>query len=271
MSQTNIKYSRTIFYRIVCRDLNIKDCFVGNTFDFRRRLYDHKCKSEHSILNGPNSMLYYFVRRHGGWQNFEMILINTQACEGVLDVRRIKSEYIKEFNAGLQGPMRPLPDVKQEEPAASNISEQATTPPKKTEKGKQTEAVEVVALTTRVDELPKQPKQTKPSKPPNVLAPPIEGRPDTSVIRAERRRTGWQDDVVQCVACNCYVNKYQASRHNTTNKHKKALATEAAEVFSFQYPAGGASLIDTTTVYPAVPVVVADVESDAINNVVLAE
>ena len=205
-------------------------------------------------------MLYYFVRRHGGWQNFEMILINTQACEGVLDVRRIKAGYIKEFNAGLQGPMRPLPDVKQEEPAASHISEQTTPPPKKTLKGKQTEAVEVVALTTRVDELPKQPKPTKPSKPPNVLAAPVEGRPDTSVIRAERRRTGWQDDVVQCVACNCYVNKYQASRHNTTNKHKKALATEAAEVFSFQYPAGGASLVDTTRVYPAVPVVVADVE-----------
>ena len=241
MPRTDIDYSKTSFYRIVCRDLNIKDCYVGYTTDFRRRKSEHKRKSKLSILNGPDSMMYYFVGRNGGWDNFDMVLIKHQACEGSLDAHRIRLEYMEEFNAGLHGPMRPLPDVKQEDPATSTIPEQQpskqTAPPKKVKKGEQTEAVESVvvstrvdeprqslALSTKVDELPKQPKPTKPSKSPNVLAALIEGRPDMTEIPLERRQPGWENHAYLCVICNCYVHKSHVLRHYGTPKHKKALA-----------------------------------------------
>ena len=29
-------YSKTHFYKIVCKDLNIKDCYVGHTIKFQK-------------------------------------------------------------------------------------------------------------------------------------------------------------------------------------------------------------------------------------------
>ena len=241
MPRTDIDYSKTSFYRIVCRDLNVKACYVGHTTDFRRRKSEHKRKSKERILNGPNSMMYYFVGRNGGWDNFEMVLIKTQACEGSLDAHRIRLEYMNEFKAELHGPMRPIPVFEYEESAISTIPEQQpskqTAPPKKVKKEKKTEAVEIVAvstrvdeprqsraLSTRVDELPKQPKPTKPSEPPTVLAALIEGRPDMTEVPLERRPPGWEKHAYLCVLCNCYVHKYHELRHYGTPKHKKALA-----------------------------------------------
>ena len=124
MPRIDIDYSKTHFYKVVCRDLNIKDCFVGYTTDFKSRTSEHKRQSQKSILNGPNSMLYYFVGQHGGWDNFQMVLIKTRECEGSLDAHRIRLEYMEEFNAKLHGPMRPLTNVKQEDTTHSNIPEQ---------------------------------------------------------------------------------------------------------------------------------------------------
>ena len=37
MPKLPIDYSKTIIYKIICCDLNIKDCYVGHTTDFTRR------------------------------------------------------------------------------------------------------------------------------------------------------------------------------------------------------------------------------------------
>ena len=39
MPQKPIDYSKTIIYRIVCKDINIKECYVGSTTDFKGRKY----------------------------------------------------------------------------------------------------------------------------------------------------------------------------------------------------------------------------------------
>ena len=42
MPKTIINYSKTIIYRIVCRDLTIKDCYIGHTTNFIKRKQAHK-------------------------------------------------------------------------------------------------------------------------------------------------------------------------------------------------------------------------------------
>ena len=37
MPKENIDYSKTIIYKIVCKDINIKDCYVGSTTNFTNR------------------------------------------------------------------------------------------------------------------------------------------------------------------------------------------------------------------------------------------
>ena len=42
MPKENIDYSKTIIYKIVCKDIDIEDCYVGSTTDFVRRKSEHK-------------------------------------------------------------------------------------------------------------------------------------------------------------------------------------------------------------------------------------
>ena len=55
MPKKNIDYSKTIIYKIVCKDINIKDCYVGSTTDFIRRKNRHKLNSKR---NNSESELY---------------------------------------------------------------------------------------------------------------------------------------------------------------------------------------------------------------------
>ena len=66
MPHKQVDYSKTIIYKIVCNDLNIKDCYVGHTTDFRTRKSTHK-----SHCNNPNDKkhhinLYQFIWNNGG-------------------------------------------------------------------------------------------------------------------------------------------------------------------------------------------------------------
>ena len=72
MPRENIDYSKTIIYKIVCKDINIKDCYVGSTTDFVRRRYKHKSASE---IITHQTYVYDFIRQNGGWNNWEMIEI----------------------------------------------------------------------------------------------------------------------------------------------------------------------------------------------------
>ena len=101
-----IDYNQTHFYKIVCKDLNIKDCYVGHTTNFKNRKNAHKTSHYNSngkIYSGRinNKYLYNFIADHGGWENWEMILIETHKCENELDAKRKEREYIELLNATL--------------------------------------------------------------------------------------------------------------------------------------------------------------------------
>ena len=42
MPRKPIDYSNTHFYKIVCKDLGIKELYVGHTTNFKNRKLDHK-------------------------------------------------------------------------------------------------------------------------------------------------------------------------------------------------------------------------------------
>ena len=55
MPRKPIDYSNTHFYKIVCKDLNVKELYIGHTTNFKNRKLDHK----KNCLN-PNSKKYNF-------------------------------------------------------------------------------------------------------------------------------------------------------------------------------------------------------------------
>ena len=107
MPLKEVRYDKTHFYRIVCKDLDIKDCYVGHTTDFKTRKCQHKHNSINSNSEKHKTYVNGFIRENGGWDNWDMILIKTEKCENEIDARSKERDYIEKFKASLNKIKRP--------------------------------------------------------------------------------------------------------------------------------------------------------------------
>ena len=101
MSSKPIDYNKTHFYKIVCKDLNIKDCYVGHTTDFTKRKNAHKTRCLNINSDKHNIFLYQFIRENGGWNNWDMINIETRSCKDSLEAKSIEREFTETLKANL--------------------------------------------------------------------------------------------------------------------------------------------------------------------------
>ena len=115
MPRQNIDYSKTITYKIVCKDVNITDLYVGSTTDFVRRRHQHKY---HTVNNTNKSHLYVydFINKNGDWNNFEMIEIEKYNALDHNDALKRERYWLEELKATLnaQTPSRPKKEYKKE-------------------------------------------------------------------------------------------------------------------------------------------------------------
>ena len=98
MPKTKTDYSLTVMYKITCRDLSIKDLYVGSTTNFTKRKSAHR-----SVVKGTmeKTKFYKFVRDNGGWDNWDMILIEKFPCEDSLEKLARERYWIEKLGATL--------------------------------------------------------------------------------------------------------------------------------------------------------------------------
>ncbi len=101
MPKTVIDYSKTIFYKIVCRDPEITDFYVGHTTNFVKRKYGHKTACINADNRGHNCIVYQFIRDNGGWDNWDMVMIETCECENSIDACKKERQWIEELKPTL--------------------------------------------------------------------------------------------------------------------------------------------------------------------------
>ena len=89
-----------IFYKIFCKDENIKDLYVGKTTDLKRRWNNHKNRCNNENDKKYNLKVYEFIRENGGWNNFNMIEIEKNEYDDKDSAIR-ERYWIKELNATL--------------------------------------------------------------------------------------------------------------------------------------------------------------------------
>ena len=94
-------YSKTIIYKIVCKDLNIPDIYIGHTTDFISRKATHKNVSNGLGLRKSNSKIYETIRNNGSWNNWEMIEIEKYPCKDGNEARARERHYYELLNANL--------------------------------------------------------------------------------------------------------------------------------------------------------------------------
>jgi hypothetical protein len=101
MPKKEVDYSKTIIYKLCCNDMNIKDIYVGHTTDFRNRKYQHKNRCMNPKNPKYHYAVYKFMRDHGSWENWSMIMIEEIECKNKLEAEKRERYWIEELNASL--------------------------------------------------------------------------------------------------------------------------------------------------------------------------
>ena len=111
MPKTEIDYSNTIFYKIHCKNPDVKDVYIGHTTNFVQRKSAHKRSCTHEKSANYNCKVYNVIREYGGWNNWKMEIIAFHECADHYTARKIEQQYFEEYRATLNS-IEPLPKPK---------------------------------------------------------------------------------------------------------------------------------------------------------------
>jgi hypothetical protein len=101
MPRKPIDYSKSKFYRLVCKDVTVKEVYVGHTTNEKNRRMNHKsaCNNEKSRIY--NLFVYKFLRDHGGWANWQLLVHETAAMKNKADASLRERYWCEHYNATL--------------------------------------------------------------------------------------------------------------------------------------------------------------------------
>ena len=106
-------------YKLVCNDINVKECYVGSTDNatVRKSLHKSSCNN----VNGKkyNLRVYRYIREHGGWDNWSLIEIEQFEYERKPQLRAQERHHMELLGATLNSltPNRTIPQWRQDNAA----------------------------------------------------------------------------------------------------------------------------------------------------------
>ena len=99
MPKKAVDYSKTVIYKIVCNDLEIKDIYVGSTSNFRNRKYGRKTSCCNDKDKHYNLKVYTTIRANGGFDNWIMLEIEKYPCQDGDEARARERFWYEELEA----------------------------------------------------------------------------------------------------------------------------------------------------------------------------
>ena len=95
-------YTNSIIYMLVNTfDKDKKNIYIGTTTNWTVRKYQHKRRCNDETDRGYNWKIYRYIRKTGGFQNWEMILIEKYPCNTDIELSRRERYYIEYYNSKL--------------------------------------------------------------------------------------------------------------------------------------------------------------------------
>jgi hypothetical protein len=122
MSKVDTDYSNTIFYKILCKDPDVKEIYVGLTTNFVQRRHSHKQSCKNEKATNHNCKLYKTIRDIGGWDNWQMEIIGFHNCNNSYEAHKKEQEYFETLGATLNS-IEPLAKHKINESSTKIIKE----------------------------------------------------------------------------------------------------------------------------------------------------
>ena len=99
MPRTPTDYSKTIIYKFVCDDLNVNQCYVGHTINMTKRKCCHKSACNNEKNKAHNLKIYKIIRQNGGWDNWNMVLVEKFPCKDSSEACKREREVYEELDA----------------------------------------------------------------------------------------------------------------------------------------------------------------------------
>lgn len=92
----NNVYSKSVIYKIVPKDIDLDYIYVGSTHRYNDRKSSHKSDYHNELSPRYKLEVYDYIRNHGGWYNFVIIVIEEFPCESKRDLEK-REQYWKEI------------------------------------------------------------------------------------------------------------------------------------------------------------------------------
>ena len=96
MPRLPIDHSKTVMYKLMCKNPQITPIYIGKTTNFPLRKSQHKRASK-----TDERYVYSFIRDNGGFNNWDMVLIEEYPCKNKCEGQRREMELIVENGARL--------------------------------------------------------------------------------------------------------------------------------------------------------------------------
>ena len=102
MPRLPIDYEQALIYRIVCRDVSVTQQYVGSTTNLKNRRSCHKKSCTNPKSKKYNRFVYRFIRDNGGFDNWEIVLIEKVVnCSDSPTLHKRERYWIEKLHADL--------------------------------------------------------------------------------------------------------------------------------------------------------------------------
>ena len=94
-------YSKGLIYKLCCKNVNVKEIYVGSTINMKQRKRQHKQCAINENSEKHNIKVYQYIRENGGWSNWSMIWIKDYPSNSKRELETEEDKIMKELNATL--------------------------------------------------------------------------------------------------------------------------------------------------------------------------
>jgi len=94
-------YKNGCIYKLCCKNPNINEIYVGSTVAFRIRKNRHKTSCNNEKSRNYNFYVYKFIRENGGFENWDMIQIESYEAKDKRDLETRERYYIEMLKSSL--------------------------------------------------------------------------------------------------------------------------------------------------------------------------
>ena len=88
-------------YELKSIDKSVTEIYIGSTWDMSDRYWCHQDKCNNKKRKEYNIPLYHYIRENGGFDNFEMTIIDSGECEDRTELHCAEQFYI-DLSGGIE-------------------------------------------------------------------------------------------------------------------------------------------------------------------------